>query len=1111
MYRLPGYSARIFVLPICAVLSCSCAARAVDVISTYAGSGFGANNADGVAATSSSVFPVTDAVAVAVDAFGNVFFIDEHRVRRIDAASGIVTTVAGTGSGGFSGDGGPAIAAHVFEAQGLCVDSAGNVFIADTGNNRIRKVTAATGVISTVAGIGGAGAFAGDGGPSTAASLFAPRGVCIDSLGNVFIADTKNFCVRKVAAGTGIITTVAGQGGVFGNGGDGGVPTSATLGKPIAVVVDSGNQLFIADQQFNRVRMASAMITNFAGSNTGTSGYTGDGGLATSCTLNSPAGLAIDSSNNLYIADSNNNVVRVVDSSVFHINTIAGTGSSGFSGDNGPPLLATLSLTSGVAVGSGGSPDVFIYDRNNYRIRKIHLGTITTVGGTGGGAFADGPSATASFFLPDTLFVDPSGNVYVADANNNRIRKIDTSGTVTTVAGTGVPGFSGDAGPATSAQLNHPNGVFVDGMGQIFIADTDNSCVRVVNPAGIINTLAGQAGMPGFSGDNGPAGASKLDTPEALTADPSGNLYILDSNDNIIRKISGGIITTIAGSPGVSAFAGDGGPASGARFCGPLGLFFEPSSQSLFIADAAGARIRKIDAAGNVSTVAGNGIAANSGDGGPANAASLVYPSGVCAMPDGTVFITDQGAHVIRKIDGVTGVISTFAGTGVPGFSGDGGAATQAKLHTPAAIFPRPGALFILDAGNNRVRRTVFNAPPFIVSATVQTPILVGTPATITVAATDPENDTLDYIFDPGDGTGPVHTGNINTVTHSFSAAGLYIGTVLISDPYQSVMRSTPILVFAPASGGAGVTNVAQNDPLLTKVTDPVNGISVSVSNSDGGVVELFIDLASLTRDDFAVSTDYAGIGGRTLNSLTLSSVTGLRPVQQFLEQGIYVAKVNAVRTADNTSAGTARKTLVIDRMEVGDTALALTAPKSHKIYASSLKGNFLFGRSGAASASGGSSSVTLSGTIPLPGGLDASAPIALQVAIGNIVDSIAVDAKGNGKAPSLNRYIQKFQLRLPKPKKPATTLPTDKPASFSFTLSDKGFAAAANLVNNGFDTEGVSSAVIPSEKTLKTLTRQIQIALAINGVGYQSTVPVTFKRSSTNDSGSISGRSATK
>ena len=330
-----------------------------------------------------------------MDASGNIFFLDTQKVRRIDATTGLISTVAGSGVGGFSemvdSRPPPILTSHA----GSAWISLSNLFIADSKNNRIRKVNMTTGIISTVAGSGGTpfcgGQFTGDGGLATAASLSQPED-CVDSSGNIFIADTQNNCVRKVAAGTNIITTFAGQGMNGGNLGDGGLATSATLGNPTDVVVDSGGSVYIADDQNARVQfVSSGMINNYAGSTTGMSGYSGDGGPAIAALISNHPKLAIDSSNNIYIADGQNNVIREVLFSTSHINTIVGTGVNGFSGDGGPALSAQLSGDRlAVAVGAGATPDVIVLDQGNARIRTVHSGTINTTGGSGFGAFADG-------------------------------------------------------------------------------------------------------------------------------------------------------------------------------------------------------------------------------------------------------------------------------------------------------------------------------------------------------------------------------------------------------------------------------------------------------------------------------------------------------------------------------------------------------------------------------------------------------------------------------------------------------------------------------------------------------------------------------------------------
>ncbi len=348
-------------------------------------------------------------------------------VSTVAATPGIISTVAGTDTGGFSGDGGAATSASLNFPRGVFVDGSGNIYIADASNHRIRKVNT-SGIMSTVTG-NGTGGFSGDGGSATTASLNEPYGVFVDGLGNIYIADTGNARIRKVDTSADTITTVAGN-GTFGFSGDVGPATSASLHNPSGVFVDGSGIIYIADRQNQRIRKVdtSGVITTVAGN--GTAGFSGDVGPATDASLNEPSGVFVDGSGNIYIADLNNHRIRKVDTSGV-ITTVAGNGTGGFSGDGGTAISASLSQPLGV-------------------------------------------------------FVDGSGVIYIADENNDRIRKVGTSGVITTVAGDGTPGFSGDGGTATDASLNSPSGVFVDGLGNIYITDRLNHRIRkVVEPPAV--------------------------------------------------------------------------------------------------------------------------------------------------------------------------------------------------------------------------------------------------------------------------------------------------------------------------------------------------------------------------------------------------------------------------------------------------------------------------------------------------------------------------------------------------------------------------------------------------------------------------------------------------
>ncbi|HXP08168.1 MAG TPA: Ig-like domain repeat protein [Acidobacteriaceae bacterium] len=345
------------------------AALTPGIITTVAGNGTGGYTGDGGPATSAELNTV---FRQAIDSAGNIYFAEynDNRIRKIAAGTGIITTVAGNGTAGFSGDGGPATSAKIYGPQGVFVDSAGNLYIADFNNSRIRKVNAATGVITTVAG-NGSGVYSGDGGPATSAGLVNAGEVIVDSAGNLYITDYLGCRIRKVAAGTGIITTVAGNGTV-GYSGDGGAATSAEFHYPGGAGIDSAGNLYITDQYNNRVRKVSAstgIITTVAGN--GTQGYSGDGGLATSAELYYPGTIAIDSADNVYFSDQFNNRVRKIDAKTQVITTLAGTGPAGFTGDGGAATRAELGGALGIALDSAGN--LYIADYGNNRIRKVDI------------------------------------------------------------------------------------------------------------------------------------------------------------------------------------------------------------------------------------------------------------------------------------------------------------------------------------------------------------------------------------------------------------------------------------------------------------------------------------------------------------------------------------------------------------------------------------------------------------------------------------------------------------------------------------------------------------------------------------------------------------------
>ena len=454
----------------------------------------------------------------------------------MDATAGSISTIAGARTGGgFSGDGGAASAAQFSFPNSLAVDAAGNLYIADSYNHRVRKVDAASGNISTIAGTGTQG-FSGDGGPAAAAQLSFPYGTAVDGAGNLYIADKENQRIRKVDA-AGNISTFAGSGTT----GDGGAASAAQLRQARGIAADDTGNLYIAGRhRIRRVDAASGVISTIAG--TGAAGFGGDGGPAAAAQLNFPHQLSVDGAGNVYIADRDNQRIRKVDAATGDISTIAGTGAGGFGGDGGPAAAAQLNAPSDATLDAAGN--VYIADRINQRIRKVDAasGVISTIAGTGAGGFGGdgGPAAAAQFNFPNSAALDAAGNVYIADRENHRIRRVDAaSGEISTVAGTGEAGFSGDGGPAAAAQLRLPRDTAVDAAGNLYIADTNNRRIRKVDAAtGNISTIAGNGNPVDGIGDGCAATGAQLSRPYGVAVDGAGNVYIADSSSDRIRKVS---------------------------------------------------------------------------------------------------------------------------------------------------------------------------------------------------------------------------------------------------------------------------------------------------------------------------------------------------------------------------------------------------------------------------------------------------------------------------------------------------------------------------------------------------------------------------------------------
>lgn len=805
----------------------------------------------------------------------NTYVADSYsnQVFKIDN-SGNLTVVAGNGTTGYSGDGGPATAAALSNPEAVAIDVSGNIFIADTGNSVIREVVASSGKIQTVAGNGKEN-YSGDGGPATSAELDDPFGVFVDGSGNIFIADTDNSIIREVSNGT--INTVAGIPGSFGYAGDSGPATAAQLDEPEGVFVDGSGNIFIADTSNSVIRevvQATGDIQTVAGN--GTAGYFGDGGSATAAELDEPTGVFVDNSADIFIADTQNSIIREVSSGT--INTVAGTPDVvGYTGDGGPATSAELNYPSTMIV--DGSGDIFIADTDNYVIREVTGGNISTFAGNNTLAYSgDGGLATnAALNIPGETFVDSQGNVFIADSDSSVIREVvAATGNIQTVAGDGISGYSGDGAAATLAELNFPSGVFLDASGDIFIADTMNCLVREVT-GGNISTVAGDptATPPcAYAGDGGPATAAQLNNPYSVAVDGSGNIYIADTTNSAIRvvntgsqaitiagvTIQPGAIQTVAGNGTActdpSSGCGDNGPATSAELNFPSGVSLDASGD-IFVADTYDNAVREINSAGLIQTVAGTlGQRGYSGDNGPPTSATLDTPSGLFVDSFGNIFIADSDNSVIREVVAVASTIQTIAGNGTAGFSGDGGTATAAELDYPSGLSgTAAGTLYVADTENSRVRQ---------LSSTVNVQV---EPASASVIVTAPQPF--------GSIVSGASNKNVTWQVNGITGGNSQIGRISTEGIYQAPANipSQHQVTVNAISNANGFTKGSANVVIVGG-----NAPNVGVTTTPAGVIEVYTGTtqtfnANVTGEsNKSVTWQVNGIAGGGASTGTISS-----------------------------------------------------------------------------------------------------------------------------------------------------------------------------------------------------------------------------------------------
>ena len=645
------------------------------VISTVAG---GVPPATPAIATRSSIYPPS---GLTVNADGVVFFTSYHCVFRLDR-DGTVKRIAGSSRRGFSGDGGPAENSEFIFPFGITADTAGNIYVADRANNRVRKISK-SGVITTVAGNGANTSFGLI--PSNVATKIAmsPKELATDRKGNLYI---PGGIIRKVSP-KGIITTIAGGGQATG---DGVRALDAQL-NVYAMVLDDLGQIFFSDGGSHRIRKISTdgVITTVAG--TGVQGFSGDGGPALLAQINVPSGITLDPMGNLFFVDQGNNVVRKI-SVDGTITTFAGGGTV-FPGNAVKATNAALTELSGVAA----APDGSIYIAAGWIQRVTADGVITIVSGNGTYSFGGdgGPASKAQLQNPSAVTVDEKGNLFINDRENALIRKVGADGIINTVAGNGKVGYLRDGNKATAGPVQ-AGGLGVDSNGDLLFTEPFNHLVRKLLPNGTISTIAGTR-ISGYSGDGGPALKAQFQAPESIAIDLAGNVFVCDSGNYVVRKIAtDGSIATIAGN-GTRGFSGDGGPAIFAQFTELTSIAVDKTG-NVFVADLGNHRIRMISPNGIISTAAGNGkgFLSLSGDSRPAVSIQYLIPDAFALDTDGSLIVAGPLPVRIHKF-APDGTATIIAGGGRA--TGDGLPATSNILVAVSSLtVDKQGRIYVAEA-----------------------------------------------------------------------------------------------------------------------------------------------------------------------------------------------------------------------------------------------------------------------------------------------------------------------------------------------------------------------------------------------------------------------------
>lgn len=598
-------------------------------------------------------------------------------------------TIAGPGSAGAGWLDGVGNAARFTTPGSIARDASGNLYVADTGNHTIRKITP-DGQVTTFAGLNGVSGSAD--GAGAGATFKSPFGVAVDTSGTVYVSDSAAHVIRKITP-SGVVTTFAGLAGVSGT--INGTGSSARFNQPNGLALDSSNNLYVADTDNHAIRKITpdGVVTTFAGS-VGHSGSADKTGTAAS--FNFPIGVAVDSAGNVYVTDAGNDTIRKI-TPVGAVSTLAGKALTPGS-DNGTNQTARFQTPYNLTVDSGGN--LYVTDTYNQTIRKVTPdGVVTTLAGAAGQTGTiDDTGTSARFNYPVGILVDDQTNLYVADFSDNTIRKVTSELAVTTFAGSAGGSGSND-GTGMAARFSAPSDIAFDTSSNAYITDLANDTIRKITPDGVVTTLAGSVGVSGTNDGSGTL--ARFSNPSGLALDSHGNIFVADTANNTIRQVTPqGSVTTFAGTAGKSGT--NDGIGTAAMFHNPLSVFVG-TNDVLFVSDTHGETIRKLTPDATVTTIAGIPETVGTNDG-PNLEAQFHFPEGLTMDASGNIFVADDGNATIRKITPADSV-STFVGA--PGVTGSAdGIASAARFSTPFGMaMDIGGNLYVADTGNNVVRK----------------------------------------------------------------------------------------------------------------------------------------------------------------------------------------------------------------------------------------------------------------------------------------------------------------------------------------------------------------------------------------------------------------------